>query len=264
MSDDRRRDTLTVVIPTKNSAALIGDCLESVRWADEIIVIDMHSTDSTAEICASFPNVRMIEREDYIFGNVNFGFEHATSDWTLRLDSDERLTPELSEEIQGILRDAPPGVTGFYFNQRLVVLGHVLRHGRGAGAYRDMMFRTGSAHYAVEREHEELTSAGRWVHARGDYVHMNYGTVSEYLAKMDYYTSRDVERRAVSRTRPPIRLAFLEVARAFYLYYLKRQGFRDGWPGFVDAGMMAAYQFVQWAKVVEHWDCARRVGTGRA
>ncbi len=253
------RETLTVVIPTRNAAAFLGDCLDSVSFADEIIVVDMHSTDATAEICARHPQVRLIEREDYIFGNVNHGFEQASCDWTMRIDSDERITPELAVEVQQVLADPPEGVSGFYFNQRLVVLGHVLRHGRGAGPpVRDMMFRTGQARYAVRSEHESLQRSGRWEHLEGYYVHLNYVRVADYLEKTNYYTTKDVDRAELPARRPPLRAAYVEVARAFYQYYLKRRGFRDGWPGLVDAGMMAVYQFVQWAKLVERWDEQRR------
>src|SRR5215212_640490 len=89
------RRTLSVVIPTLNVEAIIGRCLEAVRWADEVVVVDMFSTDQTRAICERFPNVRFIPRRDYIFANVNHGMEVATGDWVMRLDSDEVLTPEL-------------------------------------------------------------------------------------------------------------------------------------------------------------------------
>src|SRR6266853_1273739 len=84
-----RRQTLSVVIPTLNVEGIIARCLEAVRWADEVVVVDMFSTDRTREICEGFPNVRFIQRRDYIFANVNHGMEVAAGDWVMRLDSDE-------------------------------------------------------------------------------------------------------------------------------------------------------------------------------
>src|SRR5215212_9456427 len=94
------RRTLSVVIPTLNVEAIIGRCLEAVRWADEVVIVDMFSTDRTREICEGFPNVRFKQRRDYIFANVTYGMEVAIGDWVMRLDSDEVLTPELAREIQ--------------------------------------------------------------------------------------------------------------------------------------------------------------------
>jgi glycosyltransferase involved in cell wall biosynthesis len=238
------------VIPTKNAADVLPDCLASVSWADEIIVVDMHSTDATAEICRAYPNVRLFEREDYIFGNVNFGFDRATSDWTLRLDSDERISPELASEIRAVLADPPTAVTGYYFRQRLYVLGQPLYHGRAADIRREMLFRTGATRYEVRAEHESLATPGEWRHLNGYYAHLSYRSVTHYLTKFDYYTSRDAE-RLTPLVAPSTMSGIVEPIRAFYLNYIKRRGFRDGWRGLLDAGMTALYQFVQWAKYRE-------------
>ncbi|MGZ4408473.1 MAG: glycosyltransferase family 2 protein [Gaiellaceae bacterium] len=254
------RETLTVAIPTKDAAELLADCLASVAWADEIIVVDMFSSDDTAEVCARYPHCRFFQRSDYIFGNLNFAFEHATSDWVMRLDSDERITPELGKEIRAILANPPQGVTGFEFWERPFVLGRELRFGFGRKHYRKILFRRGAARYPVRHEHEDLDSGdGVWLRGRHGYVHLNYNAVREYLTKANYYTELDVARAALPATAPGQKAAFVSSARAFYLYYLKYQGFRDGWVGFLDAGMRSVYQFVYWAKLRERWDHEQEV-----
>lgn len=251
------RETLTVVVPTKNVVTVIEDCLASVSFADAIIVVDMHSTDGTQAICKRFKQCRVIEREDYIFGNMNHGFEQATTDWVMRLDSDERLTPALVEEVCGILEHPDPDVTGYEFRQRPFVLGTELQHGFGKPHHRKMMFRRGAARYPVRSEHEDLETTGLWRKTTGAYVHLNYTSISQYLSKMDYYASRDAERIPLPHRPPSVYGAIVEVTRAFYLWYLRLAGFRDGWVGFVDAGMRATYQFVYWAKVRERWHAER-------
>jgi glycosyltransferase involved in cell wall biosynthesis len=251
------RETLAVAIPTKDAAELLADCLASVAWADEIIVVDMFSSDDTEEVCARYPQCRFFQRSDYIFGNLNFAFEHATSDWVMRLDSDERITPELADEIRSILADPPDGVAGFEFWERPFVLGRELRYGFGRKHYRKILFRRGAARYPVRHEHEDLESHGTWLRGRHGYVHLNYNAVREYLTKTNYYTEQDVARAALPAAAPPQRDAFVSSARAFYLYYLKHQGFRDGWVGFIDAGMRSVYQFVYWAKLRERWERER-------
>ena len=248
------RETLTVVIPTKNSGDVLADCLDSVAWADEIIVVDMFSTDDTAAICARHAQCRVVEREDYIFGNVNFGIDAAASDWILRLDSDERITPELALEIQGILRAPPTGLIGFACWERPFSLGHELRYGFGRRHHRKLLFRRGTARYPVRFEHEDLESVGDWGTTVHGYIHLNYRSVGQYLRKMDYYIDRDLERSALPDDRPPVRDGVVGAARAFYLYYLKYQGFRDGWVGLLDASMRSIYQWVTWAKMRERWE----------
>lgn len=251
------REALSVVIPTKNAAHRLRECLESVAWADEIVVVDMFSTDDTAVVCADFPNCRLLEREDYIFGNVNFGFDQATSDWVMRLDSDERITPELAAEIREILADPPPGVAGYELWERRIVLGRELTHGAGRRHYRKMLFRRGAARYPVRHEHEELETSGTWLRARHGYLHYNYASVAEYLEKTNYYTDEDVPRATLPARPPGAGKALLEAARAFYLYVLKWRGYRDGWVGILDGGMRAVYQFTYWMKLRERWERER-------
>lgn len=241
------RDTLAVVIPTFNVEHLIRDCLESVKWADEIIVVDMFSTDATVRICQEYPNCRVYPRHDYIFGNVNFGFDQATTDWIIRLDSDERISPELREEVLAMLRVPAPRVTCYTFSQELYLLGHRVANGRARGVTRKMLFKRGTARYEVRSEHEDITVTGTCAAMKQSYLHFNYDSVSHYLQKMDYYTSRDVERMPCIR-QPDIRRAVVEAIRNFIYLYVRLTGWRDGWIGFIDAGMRAIYIFVQEAK----------------
>jgi glycosyltransferase involved in cell wall biosynthesis len=240
--------TIGVVIPTKNAAHQLPAALESVDWADEIVVVDMFSEDGTDEVCATFPQCRLVQRSDYIFGNVNHGLDLLTTDWAMRLDSDERIPPELAEELRALVRDAPPEVTGYEFRERLFVLGRELRHGFGSPHYRKMLFRRGAARYPVQREHEELETSGTWLRAQHGYAHYNYTSFRQYFDKTDYYTDRDVERAGASE-RPRTIDAVLWPLRQFLLNYVRRRGYRDGWVGLLDAGMRAHYLFVLWSKL---------------
>jgi glycosyltransferase involved in cell wall biosynthesis len=248
------RQTLSVAIPTKNAADLLRDCLASVTFADEIIVVDMHSTDDTEEVCGRYSQCHLIQHDGYIFENVNIAFDAATSDWVMRLDTDERITPELAAEIQAILHDPPEGVTGFEFWECAYVLGRRLEHGRGSKHFRKCMFRRGAARYPVQHEHEDLQTSGTWLRCEHPYVHLNYATVAQYLEKINYYTDRDLERLPLPERAPAISEGMRETLRAFYLYYLRKQGFRDGWVGLVDSSMHAVYQLVYWAKTRERWE----------
>src|SRR5690242_3676391 len=98
-----RRSTVAVVIPVFNVERIVKPTLESVKWCDEIIIVDMFSTDRTKEICTSYPNCRFFEKKGYIYENVNYGIDQAKSDWIIRLDSDEVVSPELRKSIEEVL-----------------------------------------------------------------------------------------------------------------------------------------------------------------
>jgi glycosyltransferase involved in cell wall biosynthesis len=237
--------TVTVVITTKNAAHLLRDCLPRVRWADEIVVVDEFSTDDTLAVCAAYPQCVVYQHEDYIQANANYGFERAKSDWVMRLDADEWITTELAEEIRALIRNAPDDVVGFSLWERPIVLGRELRHGWGRRHHRPMLFRRGRARYPLRTEHDALEADGRWLPSEHGYLHFNYASTDEFLTKVRRYIERDVPRAELPATRPPAWRPLAEFARAFYFYFLKLQGFRDGRVGFTDARLRAYYRLAE-------------------
>ncbi|MCX7661417.1 MAG: glycosyltransferase family 2 protein, partial [Candidatus Omnitrophica bacterium] len=107
------KDTISVVIITKNEERNIRECLESVKWADEIIVVDDCSTDNTVRICQNYTDKIYLRKLQGFGEQKQFGLEQASSDWVLFLDADERVTPQLKEEIQDVLQISP-NYDGFY------------------------------------------------------------------------------------------------------------------------------------------------------
>jgi (heptosyl)LPS beta-1,4-glucosyltransferase len=262
LTPEASRPTLSVVITTKDEAELLPECLDSVAWADEIVVVDMFSSDHTAEICARYPQCAFFQRSDFINANMNFGFEKARGDWIMRLDTDERVTPELAAEVQELVRTAPDGVTGYSFWERPVILGRELRHGFGRRHHRQMLFRRGAARYPLKSQHESLDTSGTWLRGQHGYLHLNYRSVRQYLEKANYYTDRELEQTGPPATAPPAWRALRQTASVFYLNYVKQQGFREGWVGFVDASMRAFYQFLLWAKRRESYEAQRAAPPG--
>jgi glycosyltransferase involved in cell wall biosynthesis len=262
MSGKKPRNGLSVVITTRNQAHLLRDCLQSVAWADEIIAVDDYSTDETPAMFRQYRQCRYFKRRDYLNGNMNFGFDQVTNPWVMRIDSDERITPELATEIQETLAGPPEGVTGFEFWERPIILGRELRHGYATKHYRKMMWRRAAARYAVHDSHEELETSGIWRRSRHGYLHISHPSVSQYLIKTNFWTDQDVVRDNLPTKAPKASHAAGEMVRAFYLYYLKRRGYRDGWVGLVDAGMRAFYQFTYWAKLRERWESQHAEANG--
>jgi glycosyltransferase involved in cell wall biosynthesis len=264
-----RRQTLSVVIPTLNVEAIIGRCLDALRWADEVVVVDMFSTDRTREICESYPNVRFLQRRDYIFANVNHGMEQARGDWVMRLDSDEVVTPGLGREIQEeVLAKPDLPYNTFWVPNRVYFWGKWLKFGpaydpqaEGSGyGYRKILFRKGTAGYVVKSEHEDVTCIGPFGWLKHPYDHYSMSTVSAWVAKMNYYTDRDVERKSnaeVAAVRFSPRPFLWRFFRDFVSLYLRRQGYRDGAHGLAACFLHAVYPAVESIKAWERqWKAA--------
>lgn len=248
-----RRQTIAAVIPVKNCEKLMHGVLDSLWFCDEVIVVDMFSTDATKKICESYRNVRFFERQDYIYGNFNFGMDQATSDWIIRLDSDERLSVELQDEIIALLSGDPkhdvytaPFVSYF--------VGHPMIHGSAfEKPRRKTMFKRGKLRYRVESEHEDLTptsdasiSVGE---LKGQYIHFSVPSISKYLKKIDYYSAQDFARADASKIRvlPPWRAA-LATIRYFVRKYISQKGYRDGYHGFAICALDSFYMLVNQLK----------------
>jgi glycosyltransferase involved in cell wall biosynthesis len=247
--------TVAAVIPTKNSAKILRGALDSLWFCDEIIVVDMHSTDETQAICAEYETIRFFQREGYIYGNFNFGIDQAQTEWIIRLDSDERLSPELQDEIRELLASSPKDdiYTAPFVSY---VLGHPIHHGSAAEqGNRTTLFRKGSLRYKVSSEHEDLSVCDGFSPTYGElkslYVHFAVPSVSKYLKKIDYYSERDIERlRGTVQSHPPWRIS-ISALRHFVRYFLLKQGYKDGAHGFTLCSLDALYMFVHSIKIWE-------------
>lgn len=259
------RQTLSVVIPVYNVADIIARCLDALIWADEVVVVDMFSTDETEDICRRYANVRFLQNRDYIYANFNYGLDRATGDWILRLDSDEVVSPELAQEIQEeVLAKPETPYAAYWVPNRMFFFGKWIRHGiayddrfgkdRIGYSHRLSLFRKGVTRYRCEREHESLTYDGPCGVLRGHYDHFSHRSVSQWIAKMNYYTDRDIERMDV--TAPGFRLprprrTLLALAKVFCDLYIRRKGYRDGVHGFMCCALNTFYLLVERCKIWE-------------
>jgi len=256
------RQTVTVVIPTRNVAAFFEPTLESIRWADRVIVVDMFSTDGTLELCSRYPNVLVHQRTDYIFANVNYGMEQSDTEWVIRLDSDEVIGPELRDAILHFLENPPADVSTVLFRGVHHMFGFPMHHGPGSpeGSWRKHMFRRGTAQYPCISEHEDIESGPGEFRLSGHYDHYTNHTVEEVVRKFNYYTERDVERMDIGTLRPlsPLRLVWRAV-RLFDFYFRVRKGYRDGTLGFYTSLYRGAvYPIIENAKIWERLEKQRR------
>jgi glycosyltransferase involved in cell wall biosynthesis len=247
------RRTFSVVLFVKNEASRIAGALESVRWADEIVIVDDASTDDTPAICRSF-GAKVITCEDskgYFYKRRNFGFSQAASEWILMMDPDERVTPELREAILRVLED-DRGCDGFTFWRRNHFWGRPLRHG-GWRQKTLHLFRKGRGGDRGLQVHSPIEVDGRVGHLDAPMDHFPFDSVAHFIEKQNFYTSFEAAEQAQRGWTDKAlgRIMVLRPLKVFWKTYVKKRGFADGLPGFMLALLCSWIELLRWAKTWE-------------
>jgi glycosyltransferase involved in cell wall biosynthesis len=240
--------SLSVVIITKNEAAHIADCLDSVAFADEIIVLDSGSTDATCELARALGARVEVNAEWPGFGlQKNRALDLATGDWVLSLDADERVPPELAEEIQRVLAD--PAADGYRVARLSNFCGRWMRHSGWWPDHVLRLFRRKSGRFSDDVVHEHVDLDGRVATLRGHLLHYPYASLELFIDKINRY-STDAALKAHARGRRTTVLGpFGHGFWTFVRHYVVRRGFLDGWQGLILAGMAATGSFYRYAKL---------------
>jgi len=242
-------ETLSIVIITGNEEARIRACLESVAWADEIVVVDSQSRDATVAICEEFPCRIHVRPWPGYASQKNFGIDQAAGDWVLILDADERVTPELAVELRALLAGQPQHPV--YKIPRMNHLGDFwLAHG---GLWPDLtprLFRRGLARYGEREIHETLEYQGRAGKLRGPLLHLTYPDLAGYLDKVNHYTTLEAE-VLVAKGFQVRWWHLLRPLPRFFKFYVRKAGYKDGFRGLASAVLLSIYHFLIYVKVLE-------------
>lgn len=182
--------TLTVVVITRNEEDNLADCLDSVPFADEVVVVDDGSTDGTREIAARYTDKVFSRKLDRFGRQKQFAIEQATCDWILVLDADERVSEQLAESLWEVLESGASEVDGYLLRRRTWLFDQPVTY---TGWYKFAhlrMFRRGSAHFVDRRVHEYpvLDVPARQARLVGDLDHFTYASIDEYRDKLDRYS----------------------------------------------------------------------------
>jgi glycosyltransferase involved in cell wall biosynthesis len=242
---------LSVITLTLNEERNIAGCLDSVAWADEIIVIDAGSTDGTLELARKYTShVEVLPWKGYGAAR-NSALDRATGEWVLWLDADERVTPELAGEIRDIVAAGGPEADGYAIPRRAYFCGKWIRHCGWYPSRVVRLFRRGKARFSETRVHEQLVIDGRVEDSRHDLLHFTDPDLKHYFAKFNTYTSLAAQDLFNAGRR--FRLSDILVKPAFILVkmYIVRLGFLDGVHGLVLSIASAAYVFAKYAKLWE-------------
>jgi glycosyltransferase involved in cell wall biosynthesis len=239
---------LSVVASAHNEAFHMPEWLANVAWADEIIVVDSGSTDETASI-AQAAGAKVISTTNKINLNVNknLAIEHATHEWVLLLDPDERLTPELAKEIQAVVRGEYGGKVAFWIPRRTFVLGRFIRAWYPGLQLR--LWRNGPGRYACRSVHESLDVNGPTGRLRGDILHYTEWTVAERVEKLNLFSEQLATEWYTSGRPFRLHKLLLEPLIGFLRVYFVDGLFREGIVGFMIAVHSAYSYFLRHAKL---------------
>jgi (heptosyl)LPS beta-1,4-glucosyltransferase len=251
-SADRGRATIAGVVITKNEEGNISACLDSLRWVDELVVVDAESTDRTVDLAKGYTSKVSVRAWPGYGSQKNFGMEQATADWILIVDADERVSPELREEIRGVLEKRSQSAVAYRIPRRNFYYGYWIRH---AGQYPDLqlrLLRRGSGRYNDLPVHEHLEVKGRIEDLQAPLDHHTHPTIRSHELKIERYSTLASEER-VHRGKHDASWYHLvfNPAWTFVKFYVFRGGFLDGLPGFIVSGFSAAHVLLKYAKLWE-------------
>ena len=258
------RQPLSVAIITLNAASQLEACLQSARFADEIVVVDSGSTDGTQAL-AERHGARVIQQDWLGFGpQKQFAVEAARHDWVLCLDADERVTPALQTAIESALEiDQNSASTvaaphAYRFPRCNRFLGRYLKHGEGYPDWSLRLFNRRHARWSDDAVHEKVVSDGPIGTLAGDLLHDSAESLSSYLTKQNRYTSLAADMALAAGKRSSVGRVALSPLVRFIKFYFVRQGFRDGLPGFVHIAIGCFNSMIKYAKMLERQNAAPR------
>ncbi len=247
---------LSVVILTKNEAGRIRDCLASVAWAGERLVIDDDSTDDTVRIAESLGATVLRRTMDIEGRHRNWANAQARYEWVLSLDADERVTPELAQEIAGLLRDGAPYET--YAIPRRNYLGtRWIRHGGWYPSAQLKLFKKSVFRWEEASVHPRAISDRACGTLQHDLLHYTYRDLRDFVDKMNRHTTLEAQKWIAGGRRVSLGKASWRAVDRFIRAYLTKQGRRDGQLGFILAAMGGMYQWLAWIKSTEPQHAAR-------
>ena len=244
------RAKLSVTIITLDEEEVIGPCLESVRWADEIVICDSGSRDKTLEICRQYTDRIYVDEWRGFGAHKNLCLDRASHPWVLSLDADERVTPGLRSAIEGVLQDEG-ALDGYYIPRKSFFLGRWVRY---CGWYPDYVlrfFQKEKGRFKEKVVHEGVEVQGRVGHLQEPLEHHTYCSITDYLQRMDRYSSLQAEELHRSGRRASPWDLLLRPPFTFFKMYLLRGGFLEGWRGLLLSGLYAFYTFAKYAKLWE-------------
>jgi glycosyltransferase involved in cell wall biosynthesis len=243
---------LSAILITKNEERNVRDCLESVKWVNEIIVVDAGSTDRTVDIAKGFTQHIFQRPWDGYGAAKNFGLAQCTNEWIIWLDADERITVELQKEILEKITSADKSIAAMSMPRRTNFLGRWINHCGWYPGRITRVFRRSAGRFTEEKVHERLEVNGEIISLHSDLLHYTDPNLKHYFEKFNKYTSLAAEELMERQRRFTLVKMVVNPLWVFFRMYILRLGFLDGIPGLILCVLSANYVFTKYAKQWEH------------
>jgi len=238
---------LSVVVITKNEEDNIAECLRSVKgWADEIVVVDDLSTDNTLKIAQSLADRVLIKKMEVEGTHRNWAYSQARNSWVLSLDADEKVAPELKDEITAALAETPHAC--FSIPLRNFIGDYWVRYGGWYPAGKVRLFQKDRFKYEDVGVHPRVEIRGSCGHLKNDIVHKGYPDFEHFLASLNRQSTLEAEKWIKTGRRMGGGRAAWRAIDRFFRRFIGKKGWKDGFIGFMVAFFDTLYQIVSYAK----------------
>ena len=244
---------LSVIILAKNEAGRIRDCIDSARWAAEILVVDDESTDDTVRIAESLGS-RVVRRKMDLEGrHRNWAHAQAAHEWILSLDADERVTPELAAEIAELFRRGPSHEL-YAISRRNYLGARWIRYGGWYPSAQLKLFKRSIFQWEETTVHPRAFSESPSMQLRSDLIHLTYRDLRDFVDKLNRQTTLEAQKWVADRRQMTRGKALWRTFDRFLRAYVMKRGYREGFLGFVLAAFGGWYQLISYAKYLELQD----------
>jgi len=246
--------SLSVIVIVKNEVHNIKDCLNSVSWAKELLVVDDNSTDKTVAIAESC-SAKVYQREMDVEGiQRNFAIDKVHEEWVLSLDADERVSDALASEIKEVVEKDDLKICGYAIPIKTFI---GKRWIRGAGYYpatRLRLFRKGKLRYQEAAVHPGVLLEGKRAFLKGDIIHYGIKDLAQFVNKLNRQTTLEAQKWLLDGRRVSLLNSIRKTLDRFFRNYLRKGGIKDGFLGFIMSCFHGLYQLFAYAK---YWEMKR-------
>lgn len=240
---------VTAIIPTFNEEHNIKSALDSVKWADEIIVVDSFSTDNTIKI-AKDNGAKILQREyEHSASQKNWAIPQANNEWIFLLDADERVDSKLEKEIKAILNNKDNKHSAFWIRRRNFFMESEIKYSGWQGDRVIRLFKRDECKYENKSVHAEIMCSGSVGNIDSKLTHYTFKDVFHYLEKWDRYTTMSGSDRAKRGEKPNLFHFLVKPAFRFFQDYFLKLGILDGKTGFILCSLSSMSVFMRYLKV---------------
>lgn len=245
-------EKISAVLITHNEEHNIAAALESLKWVDEIVIVDAHSQDKTTEIARQYTDKLYFHPWNGYVEQKNFALNKASHEWVLSLDADERVSPELREEIE-TLRKEGFKCDGYYVPRKARYLGRWIKHCGWCPNYQMRLFQRRNARWVGGSVHERCQVKGSTCYLKNPLLHFTYKNIQDHIERMNLYSTLSAQDKIAEGKKVGLIEIIGAPIAAFIKTYIIRLGFLDGIPGLIISLIIAYYAFLKRAKVWERW-----------